>query len=84
MHRYMVCKQIQPTKRKELSLPRNLQLPMHLCESEMTSGLTVLQFYDIRIDKSATLNLLQCMRVICGCRAVQINGVETSLALLAM
>ena len=79
MHGYMVCKQIQPTERKELSLPSNLQLPMHLCES-----VTVLLFYDVYIDKSATLNLLQWMHVICGCRAVQINSAETSLALLAM
>ena len=28
--------------------------------------------------------LLQCLRVICGCRAVQTNSAETSLVLLAM
>ena len=34
--------------------------------------------------KAMTLNLLQCLSVICGCRAVQINSMETSLALLHM
>ena len=45
---------------------------------------TVLLFYDVHIDIGMTLNLPQssCMRVICGCRAIQTNSAETSLALL--
>ena len=82
MHRYLYrSKWIQPTERVDLLtlLPGNL--PMRLCESETTDGLTVLLFCDIHINKGATLN---CLRVVCGCRAVQTNSVETSLALLAM
>ena len=45
---------------------------------------TVLLFCDIHIDVGMTLNLLQPLRVICGCIAIQINSAETSLALLAM
>ena len=60
---------------------------MRLCDSEWetTDKLTVL-FYDVRIDKSTTLNLLQsaCMHVICGCRAIQINNAETPLALVLL
>ena len=44
---------------------------MHLCESEMADGLNVLLFCDICIDM--TLNLLQSLRDIYGCRAVQTN-----------
>ena len=43
------------------------------CQSETTDGLTVLLFCDIYIDIGATLNLLQCLCVICGCRADQYN-----------
>ena len=45
---------------------------------------TVLLFCDVHIDIGTTLNLPQssCMRVICGCRAIQTNSAETSLALL--
>ena len=63
---------------------------MHLCdsESETTDELTVLRmlFYDIHIDKGATLNLLQsaCLHDICGCRAIQINNAETPLALVLL
>ena len=41
-------------------------------------------FCDVHIDIviGATLNLLQCLHVICS--AAQTNSVETSLALLAM
>ena len=28
-------------------------------------------FCDVHIHKGATLNLLHCLRVICGCRAIQ-------------
>ena len=61
-------------------------LPTHLCESKMTDELTVLLFCDVHIDIGATLNLLQCLSVICGCRTVQTvtNSAETSLALLHM
>ena len=60
-------------------------LPTRLCdESKMTDELTVLLFCDIHIDKGATLNLLQCLCVICGCRAIQTNSAETPLALLYM
>ena len=48
----------------ELLLPGNL--PMRLCDSETTNGLTVLLFCDVHIDIGATLNLLQCLCVICG------------------
>ena len=41
-------------------------------------------FVTFIIDKGMTLNLLQCLRVICVCRAVQTNSVETPLALLHM
>ena len=34
--------------------------------------------------QGATLKLLQCLRVICGCRVVQTNSAETPLALLRM
>ena len=50
---------------------------MCLCaESETTDGLIVLLFCDVHIDihVCATLNLLQCLCVICGCRAVQTNS----------
>ena len=43
----------------------------------------VLLFCDVCIDIGMTLNLLQCLRFICGCRALQTNSVETSLALHA-
>ena len=71
-------KLIQPN---ELLLP-TCNLPTSFCESETTNGLTALLFCDIRINKGATLNLhvLQCLCVICICRAVQINNAETSLA----
>ena len=42
-----------------------------LCESESTNGLTVLLFCDVHVDIGAILNLLQCLCVIYGCRAVQ-------------
>ena len=32
----------------------------------------------------ATLNLLQCLCDICGCRAIQTNSAETSLSMLVM
>ena len=51
-----------------------------LCESKTTDKLTVLPFCDVHIDKGATLNLLGCLRVICGCRDLQTNR----LALLHM
>ena len=52
-----------------------------LCESEMiVDRLTVLLFFDVHIDIIATLN---CLRVICGCRAIQTDSAVTSLALLA-
>ena len=40
----------------------------------------------VHIDKGATLNLLQCLHVICGCRAVQTvtNSAEALQALLYM
>ena len=37
-----------------------------------------LLFCDVHIDIGATLNLLQCLHVICGCRAVQTNSAKTS------
>ena len=37
----------------------------------------------IHIDKGATLGLLQCLRVIFGCTAIQTNSVETPLACTA-
>ena len=46
--------------------------------------LTVLLFCDVHIGIGTTLSLLQCLRVICGCRPVQTNSAETSLALLHM
>ena len=49
----------------------------------MSDELTIL-FCDVHIDKGVTLNLLQCLHVICGCRAVQTNSAETVLALLHM
>ena len=59
-----------------------------LCESKTTDELTVLLFCDVHIDKGATLNLLWCLHVICECRDIQTNSVETSaetpLALLHM
>ena len=70
-------KQIQPTETEELQLPGNL--PTHLCQSETTDGLTVLLVCDVHIDIDMALNLLQCLCVICGCRAVQTNSAETSL-----
>ena len=59
---------------------------LHDSESETTDELTVLLFYDIHIDIGVALNLLQsaCMRVICGCRAVQINNARTPLALVLL
>ena len=39
---------------------------------------------DVHISKGVTLNLLQCLRVNCGCRAIQTNSAETLLALLHM
>ena len=43
-------------------------------------GLLILYcFCDVHTDKGATLNLLQCLRVICGCRAVQANKAESPL-----
>ena len=57
---------IQHTETVELYLLRNL--PMCLCESKMTNGLTVprtvLLFCDVHIDKDATLKL----RAICRCK----------------
>ena len=54
------------------------------CKEETTDGLTVLLFCDVHIDIGATLNLLRCLHVICGCRAIKTISAETSLALLAM
>ena len=55
----------------------------HACvnQKRLMGCQTVLLFCDIHIDKGATLNLLQRLRV-CGCGAVQTNSVETPLALL--
>ena len=39
--------------------------------SETTNELAVLLFYDIHIDIDETLNLLQCLHDICGCRALK-------------
>ena len=69
-------KRIQPTE--TVDLPGNL--PTRLCESKMTDELTVLLFCDVHIDKGATLNLLQCLHVMCGSRVVQTNSAETPLA----
>ena len=33
----------------------------------------ILLFCDVHVDKGATLNLLQYLRVICGCKAIQTN-----------
>ena len=44
-----------------------------LCESKTTNELTVLLFCDIHIDKVTTLNLLQCLHVICGYRAIRLT-----------
>ena len=52
--------------------------PTCLCESKTTVEFTVLLFCDVHIDKGATLNLLHCLRVICGCRAVQNKDVDTT------
>ena len=78
-------KRIQHTETVELYLPSNLPTRLQ-CESKTTDELTVLLFCDVHIDISATLNLLQCLRVICGCRAVQTvaNSTETPLAQLHM
>ena len=73
-------KRIHPTETVELQLPCNL--PMCLCESKTTDELTVL-LTDVHIDKGTTLTLLQCLRVICGCRAIQTNSAETPLACTA-
>ena len=40
---------------------------------------TTLLFCDIHIGMGVTLN---CLHVICGCRVIQTNSAETSLALL--
>ena len=74
-------KQIQPTETVDLYL---INLPTGLCASETTDGLTVWPFCDVHIDISTTLSLLQCLRVICGCRPIQTNSAEKSLALLHM
>ena len=50
---------------------------MNLNQKLTTDGLTGVLFCDIHIDIGSTLNLLQCLRVICGCRAVQTNSAET-------
>ena len=52
--------------------------------SPSADGLTVELFFGFRIGIGVTLNLLQCLHDICGCRAVQTNSAETLLALLAM
>ena len=52
--------------------------PTCLCESKTTDELTVLLFCYVYIDKGATLNLLQYLRVICRYRAVQTNSADTS------
>ena len=60
---------------------------MHLCESKKklpADELTVLQLFDVHINIGTTLNLLERLCVIYGCRAVQTNSAETPLALLAM
>ena len=44
---------------------------------------TVLPFCDVHIHKGATLNLLQCLRVICGYGAVQTNSAEIPLSGIA-
>ena len=69
-------KRIQPAETVELQLPSNLPT----CLQKRLMGLL---FYDVHIDKGTTLNLLQCLRVICGCRAIHTNSAsaETTLAL---
>ena len=39
--------------------------------TETTNELAVLLFCDIHIDIDETLNLLQCLHDICGCRALK-------------
>ena len=53
-------------------------------QKRLTDGLTIqlrLLFCYVHIDIDMTLN---CLRVICVCRAVQTNSAETSLALLVI
>ena len=72
-------KWIQYTEIVELLLPGNL--PMRLCESETTNGLTVLLFCDIYIywhGRSAKLTTVPV------CHFWMHSHTETSLALLAM
>ena len=58
------------------------QLATCLCDSETTHGLPdSTAGCDIHIDIGMTRNLLQYLHVICGCRAVQTNSAETSLAM---
>ena len=46
----------------------------HACENQ--KQLLGLLYCGVHIDKGATLNLLQCLRVVCECRAVQTNSAE--------
>ena len=40
------------------------------------NGLTVLLFCNVHIDIGVTLNLLRCLRDICGCWAIQCEGIK--------
>ena len=53
-------------------------------ENQLMGCQTVLLFCAVHINKGVTLKLLQCLRVICGCRTVQTNSTETPQALLHM
>ena len=70
---------VRPKKKKKKKKKKNS--PGSLLT---TVGMTVLLFCDVHFDKGMILNLLQCLRVICACRAIQTNSAETSLGLLAI
>ena len=73
-HLPRVCRTLVP----EIRVRPEILRVFRYIESKMTAELL---FCDVHIDQAGTLNLLQCLRVIFGCRAVQTNSAETPLAL---
>ena len=82
-----VCTQLWTARATGATCSCSFQVTCHCAcvnQKQPMGFRTVLLFYDVHIDIGMTLNLPQssCMRVICGCRAIQTNSAETSLALL--
>ena len=76
-----VYKWIQPTETVELySYLATCQRSICVNQKRLMGWLYSVLFCDVHIDMGVTLN---CLHVICGCRAIQTNSAETSLTLLA-